>query len=83
MSLDTELLTAMWAYCDAQGIESMVEGIRNMLRTGLASSPMSGAVDAARRRAYSETRVWVMDRTAEFFRDMSTQMSRERPPEEQ
>ncbi len=67
ITLQQDLIDALWAYMQREQIVSPAEGARQLIRIGLSSDPEETAQLSARIRAYNETKHWQITNLRDYF----------------
>lgn len=70
-SLDPSLAETLFNFCQVEEC-TPAEATRTILRQFFSSEPESGAIQAARQRAYNEVRVWMLTQANRWFKEMHT-----------
>ncbi len=76
MSIDPDLKEQLQVFMYAEGLpeRSEAEAIRTILRQYLASTPLDGALEVAKQRAFNDMRKWLSKEIFAFFNEKRAQL---------
>ena len=74
MTLDRDLVAPIEALMEAEQMDSPAEAIRQLIRRGMSAAPVTAAEQAAKYRAFNETRRWAYARLNQCLKEMSREL---------
>ncbi len=77
LTLDEELLAGVANFMQQEEC-TQGEAVRTIMRMSLAATPMDGAIESARRRAFNEVRYWALDEAGRALAEIAKRLEQAR-----